>query len=269
MLSVIDGAGTLGYSVGPLFGGFFYEMCGFAWSFIVIGFLALILGLFSGLVLEQTQYSQEEKSTNWFTYLRYYKVIFSCVLIINSFGAAMYFANIMPLYLPHFGMTPIQYGAYVIGFDIIFASTTVLWSYLTEKAKRTPFIVIFGLFATGILLFFLGPASFLHLPSNSIGPVLGIYLIYAGTCTTFSTQYVNMNSYLADVGLPTNLATKSMVSSVTLVALAIGPITALPLSGYLYEHYGFVVTATTLGYIQILFAFIFLLYYIIHCIFKK
>ena len=94
-------------------------------------------------------------------------------------------------------------------------------------------------------------------------------MIYAGTCTTFSTQYVSMNSYLADVGLPTNLATKSMVSSVTLVALAIGPITALPLSGYLYELHGFVVTATTLGYIQTLFAFIFLLYYVISIAFLK
>ena len=269
MLSVVDGAGTLGYSAGPLFGGFFYEMCGFVWSFMVIGFLALIVGLISGLVLLQTQYSPEEKSTNWFTYLRYYKVLFSCVLLINGFATALYFENIMPLYLPRFGMTSIQYGAYMIGFNIIFALTMMLWSYVAEKAKLTPFIIIFGLFATGILLFFLGPSEFLHLPPNSVGPVLSIYLIYAGTCSAFSTQYVSMNSYLTDLGLPDNLSTKSMVSSVTLFALAIGPITALPLSGYLYELYGFAVTATTMGYIQSFFGFIFLLYYVIHCMLGK
>ena len=111
MLSIVDGAGTVGYSAGPLFGGFFYEMCGFVWSFIAIGFLALILGLFSGLVLLQTEYSQEEKSTNWLTYLRYYKVLFSFVLLTNGMALAVYFENIMPLYVQRFGITPIQYGA--------------------------------------------------------------------------------------------------------------------------------------------------------------
>ena len=157
----------------------------------------------------------------------------------------------------------------MIGFEIIFALTTVLWSYLAEKAKLIPFIVIFGFFATGILLFFLGPAKFLHLPPNSFGAVLGVSWIYVGTCSVFATQYVSINSYLADVGLLTNLATKSMVSSITLVALSIGSITSLPLSGYLFELYGFAVTSTTMGYIQFLFGFIFILYYVIHCILEK
>ena len=235
MLSVAAGAATLGYSAGPLFGGFFYETCGFVWSFIAIGFLALILGLICGLVLLPTKYLQEEKSTNWFTYLRYYKVLFSCVAITNGFASALYFENIMPLYLPSFGMTPILYGVYVIGFEIIYALTGMLWSYLAAKSNFIPFIFNTGLFATGILLFFLGPAKFLHLPPNSVGPVLGIYYIYGGTCSVFSTQYVSMNSYLTEVGLPTNLATKSMVSSITLIALAIGTITALPLSGYILK----------------------------------
>ena len=205
----------------------------FLWSFIAIGFLALILGLICGLVLLPTKYLQEEKSTNWFTYLRYYKVLFSCVAITNGFASAMYFENIMPLYLPSFGMTPILYGVYVRGFEIIYALTGMLWSYLAAKSKLIPFMFNTGLFATRILLFFLGPAKFLRLPPNSVGPVLGIYYIYGGTCSVFSTQYVSMNSYLTEVGLPTNLATKSMVSSITLFALAMGTITALPLSGYI------------------------------------
>ena len=158
-------------------------------------------------------------------------------------------------------MTPILYGVYVI-----YALTRTLWSYLAAKSKLIPFIFNTGLFATGILLFFLGPAKFLHIPPNSVGPVLGIYYIYGGTCSVFSTQYVSMNSYFNEVGLPTNLATKSMVSSITLFALAIGTITALPLSGYIFESYDFSVTATIMGYIQFGIGFIFLLYYVFHCI---
>ena len=269
MLSVIDNAGTLGYSIGPLFGGFFYEIFGFLWSFLAVGILALILGFTAGLVLLPTQYSPEEKSTNWFTYLRYYQVLFSCLLLSNGYAVAVYFSNIMPLYLPNFGITPIQYGAFMLVINVIFASSIMLYTSLAEKAALTPFIVIFGLFTTGILLFFFGPAPFLHLPINSLGPILGIYSLYCGTCSSFSTQYVSMNSYLKDVDLPSNLATKSMVSSITLFSLAIGSIISLPLSGYLFELYGFTVTATTMGYIQFLFGFIFLLYYVIHCIFVK
>ena len=269
MLSVIDNAGTLGFSIGPLFGGLFYEFFGFLWSFLAIGILALILGFTAGLVLLPTQYSPEEKSTNWFTYLRYYKVLFSCLLLSNGYAAAVYFSNIMPLYLPSFGITPIQYGAYVLGINVTFALSIMLYSYLAEKAILEPFMVTFGLFATGILLFFFGPAEFLHLPPNSLGAVLGIYFLYLGTCSAFSTQYVSMNSYLKDEDLPSNLATKSMVSSITLFSLAIGSIISLPLSGYLFELYGFTVTATTMGYIQFLFGFIFLLYYVIHCILVK
>ena len=269
MMSIIDGAGTTGYVIGPLFGGILFQLFGFLWCFLTVGILGLILGLFAGLVLSPTEYSKEEKSTNWLTYLRYYKVIFSCLILTNGFVAAFYFENIMPLYLKQFGVTPIIYGGVMVGFNIIFASTTVMWTYFGQKPKLIPFIVLSGLFTTAVLLLFIGPAQFLHLPANSVGVILAIYIIYAGTTTVFATQYVNMNSYLEEVGLHANLATKSMVSSITLFVLAIGIIISLPLSGYLYELYDFSATTTILAFIQFGMGFIFVVYYAIHYVLEK
>ena len=270
MLSVIDSAGTLAYAVGPLFGGILYQLFGFIWSFLAIGLIGLILGFIALFLVSPTEYPQEEKTTNWFMFLRYYKVIFSAILLTNGFALASYFVNILPLYLPKFGVTPIQYGAVYLGFAAIFGTSTLIWSTLANRyPKSIPFIMIIGLLSTGIILLCIAPAKFFNIPPNSGGVTIGILMIYHGTLTTFATQYISMNSYLKDVGLASNLATKSMVSSVALFALAIGSIVALPLSGYIFELHDFAVTATIMGYIQFGITCVFTVYYVIHCCLDK
>ena len=252
ILTVMETVTAVSFAVGPLIGGVFLQYTRFIYTFLIIGITSLLLGLTMLFILKSEKDNTIDKNTNWLTYIYNLKVIYSWLAILNGLIQISFFINILPLHLAQFQITPVAYGGIFCCMATFYAIATIFWSSLVEKVPFVEkYVTITGLICSPGLLFFVAPSTFVNTELNSPLILTIVLVSYYISVSTFSIQLFNLSKFVIEVGLTDNIATRSMVSSVGLVATTLGLVTGPPISGFLYEYRGFSDSTTIFAYIQL------------------
>ena len=269
MLTLMETFSAIAFAVGPVIGGFLLQLTRFIYTFLTIGIVSLILGTLMLFSLTSDKTSVDDKNTKWLSYVCSYKVIFSLFVIVNGLFQISFFVNILPLHLMQFQITPVAYGGIYFGMATFYAIATVFWSHLVEtNLFLEPYIAVIGSVCSSCLLLFVAPSTFVNISPNNPLILTFILILYYVALSTFAVQFVKLNIYVTEQGLSVNIATKSMVSSLALMAMTIGLVIGPPISGYLYEFQGFASSTTIFAFIQLIISFISLFFYVF-VFFKK
>ncbi len=145
-MGIMQGGSSVGFIIGPVFGGVLFDVSGFAAPFVVsaaLGFIAFVAAFV--LVPEsRRQQTDDERASDgrapgWRSWLPQARVVFGVVLFI-AFMNVFAFAFVEPALVFHFyddlGFSPTQFGAMVMAWGTAMALGQLFASGLSDRVGR-------------------------------------------------------------------------------------------------------------------------------------
>ncbi|CAM1322335.1 Uncharacterised protein g8056 [Pycnogonum litorale] len=255
------GAFGLGVSMGPLIGGFFYDIGGFrAPLYFMAGSVgAIFIAMFVtfrliGFVKEnEVEVSAGEQRRMTKNCLGIYSVTalyvpLYCITtsqLINAFLDMSLGDHSMR----EFGLSATAAGAMFIGFQAPFSIICPIVGYIVDKKHYDEQSMGVGLMVLFVSYQLLGPAPYLYIPSSIWLTQVSLLLGATGLAMVFIPAYKVLNRITIQNGYPDNLATKSKISAVYLTSMGIGQFVGPSMGGIVIDYLNFQWASCVVAYL--------------------
>ncbi|VDM53899.1 unnamed protein product [Angiostrongylus costaricensis] len=259
VVGVMETFAGLGYTAGPLIGGFLYEFGGFQVPFLVLGAILILATALGWWLIGNFKDDNIGTSKGMIAMLRI-PVIWIMVYAIVVCAISLSFLDpTLSAHLQSFNLTPTMIGLMFLLCGGIYTLTAPLWGFLIDKYHCTTAVMVFGSSATVISMAMIGPSPFLPLSKNLV--LIGISLAVLGVAAgalyipTFQTFGFDLFD-LKDHGYDDSFRTYGCVSGVFQSAFALGGFMGPTVGGFMVEKIGFAWTTTVIGAIHIMFVMV-------------
>ncbi|XP_063959543.1 MFS-type transporter SLC18B1-like isoform X2 [Lytechinus pictus] len=244
--------GGLGYMVGPVIGGFLYEVGGndYKIPFIVLGCADLVCVVL-GLALLPPIVSEDMKTGSISDFLRIpsvWPVGLSIFVGSASFG---FLDPTLSLHVEQFTQSAMVVGLLFLLSGGCYALSSPFWGWMAEKLNISRLMIIIGTIMSGGAFLLMGPSPLLNLPNE-----LWIICLSLALCGIFLSASVicSFNDYLTSAmknGFPDDMSTQAVVSGIFSSLLALGNFVGPSIGGLVVHLYSFDWSATVIGGIQV------------------
>lgn len=242
ILEMTSGVGLL---LGPLVGGALYQLGGssFMLPFIVIGGLDMV-SMFLSLILLPSQNCKNEESGSVTEVIRIPAI---WPLMLAAFMGSACLGFLEPTFSVH--AANFTNNAFYIGllFMLVsgcYAGSSPIWGWLGDAYELTRVFVVVGLFLGSLSLLFVGPSTFLHLPSRLWIVCIGLILFGIADGAIIVSTLSDMFRTAVMNDLPEDLRTHGVVAGIFNSAYSLGTVFGPWLSGgIMYQYYGFQMTS--------------------------
>uniref|UniRef100_A0A8C7X0K2 Solute carrier family 18 member B1 n=1 Tax=Oryzias sinensis TaxID=183150 RepID=A0A8C7X0K2_9TELE len=156
----------LGLIVGPPVGGWFYHSFGYEVPFMLLGCLLLIMVPFNLYVLPAIEADPSKDS--FLRLLSHVKVLLICFVIFTLSSGLGFFDATLSLYaMKTFNLSSGYVGLIMLGLSLPYCLASPLIGYFTDKYPDSRIgLTVTGGIVTAVGFCLLGPAPFLHIPSQ-------------------------------------------------------------------------------------------------------
>ncbi|XP_015251455.1 PREDICTED: MFS-type transporter SLC18B1 [Cyprinodon variegatus] len=250
----------LGLILGPPIGGWFYQSFGYEVPFLLLGCVLLVMVPFNIYVLPSIE--AEPSKDSFVRLLTNGKVVLICfVLVTISSGLGFIDATLSLFAMKTFGLSSGYVGLLLIGLSLPYCLASPLIGYFTDKypVTRTGFTVT-GAVITAVCFFLLGPAPFLHIPSQLWLMVLMLSLIGFSLGMTAIPTFPEIISCAHEQGFEEGLSTLGMVSGLFGAFWSTGMFYGPIVGGLITQRLNFEWAATVQGAMGLLSALLLLAY---------
>jgi len=254
ILSVIETSFGVGMMTGPSFGGFLFDLGGFDLPFTVTGGALLAFSLISCLVLRRmaatedddddaAAYHQEAVSDNpKYSRLMRDPTISGCMVIIvlSEMSVAWFLPSFEPFLNRNFALNSSMTGLIFSLEGITYAVFSPVFGMLLDKGIPKCSGLVVGAVAAMLGLCLVGPVPLISsfVPKTPYTSAVGLSIVGTGIAATFITTLTMM------LGSATRVAsdseqTRSMVTSLWMIAENIGTAMGTFFGGLAYDGLGF------------------------------
>uniref|UniRef100_A0A914QTT0 Major facilitator superfamily (MFS) profile domain-containing protein n=1 Tax=Panagrolaimus davidi TaxID=227884 RepID=A0A914QTT0_9BILA len=250
----------LGYTIGPFFGGVFYELGGFKLPFIVLG-LILVFATVAGLFLINDFSEKEEDDENDEKRMRdilkipvIWIMIFAVILCATSFT---FVDPTLSDHLSEFHLSTTVIGLLFLLCGGLYSITAPIWGILIDRWRCCNALLIFGAILTIISMLMIGPTPILKLEKNLIIVGTALAILGIGSGALYIPTFQNCLDAVKKHGFDDSSRTYGAVSGIFQSAFALGSFIGPALGGYGVKYIGFEWSATIIAFVN--FSFVLLL----------
>ncbi|RCN26681.1 hypothetical protein ANCCAN_27592 [Ancylostoma caninum] len=150
----------LGYTAGPVIGGFLYEFGGFQVPFLVLGVILIFATALAWMLIENYKDDDVGASKGMIAMLRI-PVIWIMVYAIVVCAISLSFLDpTLSAHLQSFNLSPTMVGLMFLLCGGIYTLSAPVWGLLIDKYHCTTGVMIFGSATTVISMVLIGPSPF-------------------------------------------------------------------------------------------------------------
>ncbi|KAL6724559.1 hypothetical protein Aduo_019439 [Ancylostoma duodenale] len=251
----------LGYTAGPVIGGFLYEFGGFQVPFLVLGVILIFATALAWMLIENYKDDDVGASKGMIAMLRI-PVIWIMVYAIVVCAISLSFLDpTLSAHLQSFNLSPTMVGLMFLLCGGIYTLSAPVWGLLIDKYHCTTGVMIFGSATTVISMALIGPSPFFPFDKNLI--VIGISLAILGVAAgaLYIPTFQSCLDAVKEHGYDDSFRTYGCVSGVFQSAFAFGGFMGPTVGGFAVEKIGFAWTTTIIGAIHIMFLFVVFIFY--------
>uniref|UniRef100_A0A3P9ISU3 Solute carrier family 18 member B1 n=1 Tax=Oryzias latipes TaxID=8090 RepID=A0A3P9ISU3_ORYLA len=242
----------LGLIVGPPVGGWFYHSFGYEVPFMLLGCLLLIMVPFNLYVLPSIEADPSKDS--FLRLLSHVKVLLICFVIFTLSSGLGFFDATLSLYaMKTFNLSSGYVGLIMLGLSLPYCLASPLIGYFTDKYPDSRIgLTVTGGIVTAVGFCLLGPAPFLHIPSQLWLLVLMLGLIGFSLGMTAIPTFPEIIVCAREKGLEEGLSTLGMVSGLFGAFWSTGMFYGPIVGGLITQHLTFEWAATIQGGVGLL-----------------
>ncbi|XP_069016729.1 MFS-type transporter SLC18B1 [Embiotoca jacksoni] len=250
----------LGLILGPPVGGWFYQSFGYEVPFMLLGCLLLVMVPFNIYILPTVEANPSKDS--FFRLLTHGKIVLICYVIFTlSAGLGFLDASLSLFAIDRFGLSAGYVGLIMLGLSLPYCLGSPVMGYFADKypSVRFSFMVAGGLI-TAVAFCLLGPAPFLHVPSQLWLLVLMLGLIGFSLGLTAIPTFPEIITCAYEHGFEEGLSTLGMVSGLFGAVWSTGMFYGPIMGGLITQHLSFEWAAVVQGALAFLGAFLLAVY---------
>lgn len=235
----------MGTMFGPSLGGALYQYGGFSLPFWISGGILIMLVILLVFLLEDKSdlYTRldEEQTVSWMQVVRAPGVMISLFALSFAGSSWSWYSATLDPYLSHqFDLSSAQTGLVFTAFGAAYTIATPLFGFLSDKGLDGMVALMLGNALIAFSYIFLGPIPGLEIISGHLWlTVASIAVMGLGSAATYLGSLLLMMKGVKDAGLPETEQTKSMVSSLWIVADCLGGYAGSTLGSIAYDNIGF------------------------------
>uniref|UniRef100_A0AC34FZR6 Major facilitator superfamily (MFS) profile domain-containing protein n=1 Tax=Panagrolaimus sp. ES5 TaxID=591445 RepID=A0AC34FZR6_9BILA len=240
----------LGYTIGPFFGGVFYELGGFKLPFIVLG-LILIFATIAGLFLINDFNEKENEEENDGKQMRdilkipvIWIMIFAVILCATSFT---FVDPTLSDHLSEFHLSTTVIGLLFLVCGGLYSITAPIWGILIDRWRCCNALLIFGATLTMISMLMIGPTPILKLEKNLFIVGTALAILGIGSGALYIPTFQNCLDAVQKQGFDDSSRTYGAVSGIFQSAFALGSFIGPAAGGYGVKYIGFEWSATIIA----------------------
>lgn len=238
-LAVVNLFFFAGFLIGPVAGGTLFELGGFKLPFIFIGVL-LLSTAFVVFFLPKSLPKQENISVKQITMvLRLPCVILGVLTVFGSTMKGGFMISTIEPHLQKIDFSPFEVGLMILCSALANGITSIVCSKLCVKYNCGLLIICFSSFIFICSLPLLGPSLCIQIDLNIYTIVLSMILSGIGFGGEQLAGFSIINKGAQIAGLPKNLHTYGLVSTIFTSSIFLGNSIGPILGGWLYEVYGY------------------------------
>ncbi|XP_068195036.1 MFS-type transporter SLC18B1 isoform X2 [Antennarius striatus] len=229
----------LGLIVGPPFGGWLYQSFGYEVPFMLLGCLLLIMVPFNIYILPTI--AARPSKDSFLRLLTKPKIVMICYMTFTlSAGLGFLDATLSLFAIKTFGLSPGYVGLIMLSVSLPYCLVSPLLGYLTDKYPVIrPWIMVIGGSVTAVGFCMLGPAPFLHIPSQLWLMVIMLSLIGFSLGMTAIPTFPEIISSAYGLGYEEGLSTLGMVSGLFGAVWSLGMFYGPIVGGLVTQHLSF------------------------------
>ncbi|CEF71374.1 MFS-type transporter SLC18B1 [Strongyloides ratti] len=282
ILGCVEFGAGFGYTIGPFIGGFLYQYFGFYYIFLFLGFLSIIIGIFSFLYInlddnklknvirDKNHVCESEKNYSWKKIIKI-KDIWCLIYTIFFVGITSSFQDSsIPIGLKQFHFNSTKVGLMYIFFGGTYTIFSPISGFISDKYSVANFLIIFGYFLQTIVFLLLGSTSFFNYNPTEILYI--ICLLFMG----FSSSIIYVPSFKKTITILKNehkflynFKILSIVSGIFCSSYSLGALLGPIIGSLLINNYGYHSTIVIFSIISFISMILFIILYIIPRIIKK
>ncbi|CAJ0947337.1 unnamed protein product, partial [Mesorhabditis belari] len=262
IVGILETFGGLGFTLGPLIGGFLYDVGGFQVPFILLGSILLLTTILSIYLLEEPKETEEEIEEErgildmiqipWV-----FLMAFSVVICSIAFG----FLDLsLESRLKEFSLSPTMIGVMFFLCSAVYTLFAPLLGLLIDRfSLSVPMLVFAGLF-TGICYLIIGPSPFLPIPNNLLVVAIALAILGISGAALYIPTYQNCLDAVKEHGFEDNTYTYGCVSGIMQSTFALGGFLGPTIGGAMMQSIGFAWTTSIFSSIYFIFIIMLLSY---------
>ncbi|WKY16403.1 hypothetical protein Q1695_001226 [Nippostrongylus brasiliensis] len=261
VVGIMETFAGLGYTAGPVIGGFLYEFGGFQVPFLVLGIILIIATALGWWLIENFKDDELGSSKGMFAMLRI-PVIWIMVYAIVVCAISLSFLDpTLSAHLQSFNLSPTMVGLMFLLCGGIYTLSAPVWGLLIDKFHCSTSVMVLGSAATVVSMVLIGPSPFLPFDKNLI--VIGISLAVLGVAAgaLYIPTFQSCLDAVKEHGYDDSFRTYGCVSGVFQSAFAFGGFMGPTVGGFAVEKIGFAWTTTIIGAIHVMFLAVVTLFY--------
>ncbi|OXA37035.1 MFS-type transporter SLC18B1 [Folsomia candida] len=256
----------LGLIIGPLAGGFLYQIGGYTLPFVSVGGLLLLAALFTTFALPGTKNQRELSSTSssrsstprlenrermasvssggfqMFSLFTVPAIALAAFSIFSASASISYLnATLEPfIRINNLSPSPLATGAIFIVNGGVYAISSPIWGWICDRApNRLKLVSILGCLLMFVGFGLIGPIPYVPLQPSLWGVIVGQAIQGVGLGAVLVSAFIQSLQEAIKTGLPDDIQTYSLVSGVWTSMFALGAFTGATCSGLLYDIVGF------------------------------
>lgn len=270
VVGIMETFAGLGYTAGPLIGGFLYEFGGFQTPFLVLGAILLMATALSLWLIEDQEDDEPSADAKGMLAMLRIPVIWIMVYAIVVCAISMSFLDpTLSAHLSSFKLSPTMVGLMFLLCGGIYTLTAPVWGILIDRYHCSTAVMLFGSVMTVISMLLIGPAPFIPLEKSLV--LIGLSLAVLGVAA--GAQYIPTFQSCLDAvkahGYDDSFQTYGCVSGLFQSAFAFGAFFGPTVGGFSVERIGFAWTCSIIALVHVFFIITVILFYGTTCCISK
>ncbi|GMR30156.1 hypothetical protein PMAYCL1PPCAC_00351, partial [Pristionchus mayeri] len=270
IVGIMETFAGLGFTAGPLIGGFLYEMGGFQTPFLVLGTILIGATVLSCLLIDSHDDDPvDENAKGMLDMLRIPHIWLMVFAIIVCSISLSFLDPTLEAHLRTFNLTPTLVGLMFLLCGGVYTLSAPFWGFLIDRFHCTDALMLFGAIFTILAMFIIGPAPFMPFDKDLV--VIGVALTILGLAA--GALYIPTFQGCLDVvklhGFDDSFQTYGCVSGVFQSAFSFGGFIGPTVGGSVVQRMGFEWTTTALGGVLCLFIVVFFVFHGCLCCFTR
>lgn len=255
VVGILETFAGLGYTAGPVIGGFFYDIGGFQLPFLVLGIVLLAASVLAFFLVESSR--DDESSPEDKGMLEILKLPQIWLPIFSVIACAISLSFLDPTlsnHLESFKLSPTEIGLMFLLCGGFYTAMCPIFGAIMDRFHNGDTLLLFGSVATLLSMFFIGPTPLLNAYVQKDLWVIGISLAVLGLAA--SALYIPCFQMCLDEvkcrGFEDNFHTYGCVSGIFQAAFGFGSFIGPTFGSVVVESVGFRWTTTIIAFLHVL-----------------
>lgn len=262
VVGILETFAGLGYTAGPVIGGFFYDIGGFQLPFLVLGIVLLVASVLAFFLIENTKDDESNPEDKGMLEILRLPQIWLPIFSVVSCAISLSFLDpTLSNHLESFKLTPTEIGLMFLLCGGFYTVMCPVFGAIMDRLHNGENLLLFGSIATLLSMFFIGPTPLLNGYVEKDLWVIGISLAVLGLAASalYIPCFQMCLDEVKDKGFDDNFHTYGCVSGIFQAAFGFGSFIGPTFGSVVVERVGFRWTTTMIAFLHIILSTVVLL----------